>query len=62
MDIFKPTSFTWWQLGLLKWAVLLIGIAIGSTWPTIFGQYALILLIIGLVFSCYLAVIWFRGR
>ena len=62
MNIFKSTNFTWWQLGLLKWAVLFIGIAVGATWPEVFSSYAVLLLIIGLVLSVYLGVIWFRSK
>ncbi len=62
MNIFKPTTFTWWQLGLLKWAVLFIGIVIGSLWPTVFSKYALILLAVGFVIGVYLTIVWFRYR
>ncbi len=61
MNIFKSTQFTWWQLGLLKWAVLFIGIAIGATWPEVFARYATILLVVGLLMSVYLGVIWLRA-
>jgi hypothetical protein len=60
MNIFKSTRFTWWQLGLLKWAVLFIGIAVGATWPEVFAPYAVQLLILGLIASCYLSVVWLR--
>jgi hypothetical protein len=62
MNLFKSTTFTWWQVGMLKWAVLFIGIAIGATWPELFSQYALYLLMAGLVLSVYLLVVWFRSR
>lgn len=61
MNLFKSTNFAWWQLGLLKWAVLFIGIAIGATWPQVFAQYAKLLLIVGLVISAYLIYVW-SGR
>lgn len=62
MNIFKPTNFTWWQFGLLKWAVLFIGLAIGSTWPSLFAPYALMLAVLGLLVSCYLTIVWLRGK
>jgi len=62
MDILKPTTLTWWQLGLLKWAVLFIGIAVGATWPDVFRQYVGLLLVVGLVISCYLGSVWFRNK
>ncbi len=60
MNIFSSTTFTWWQLGLLKWAVFLIGIAVGASWPEIFAQNAVILLVIGLCISVYLFIVWRR--
>lgn len=62
MDIFKPTTLDWWQLGLLKWAVFVIGIAVGATWPELFAPYALHLFIIGLLVSGYLFAIWKRNK
>lgn len=62
MNIFKSTQFTWWQLGMLKWSVLFIGIAIGATWPEIFVHYNIILLVIGLLLSIYPAMVWFRDQ
>ncbi|MFM2330963.1 MAG: hypothetical protein RLZZ26_470 [Candidatus Parcubacteria bacterium] len=62
MNIFTPTTFTWWQMGLLKWAVLCIGIAIGSTWPGVFAPHSVALLVVGLVISAYLAVVWFNKK
>jgi hypothetical protein len=60
MNIFKPTTFTWPQLALLKWAVFLIGIAVGAYWSSFFAQYALWLLILGLLCSIYPAIVWLR--
>lgn len=62
MNLFKSTKFTWWQLGLLKWAVLFIGVAVGATWPELLAPYALVLLVIGLIISVYLGVVWLRDE
>ncbi|MHB8660772.1 MAG: hypothetical protein ACYC75_02440 [Minisyncoccota bacterium] len=59
MNIFKSTTFTWGQLGLLKWGVFLIGIAIGAEWPGIFSTYVFVLVIIGLIFCIPPALAWF---
>ncbi len=58
MNIFKSTKFTWWQLGMLKWATLLFGLAIGATWPQVFAPYAGILLVVSLVAGVYLGIVW----
>ncbi len=62
MNIFKSTQFTWWQLGMLKWAVLFIGVAIGATWSEVFVRFNIILLVIGLLLSIYPAMVWFRDK
>lgn len=62
MSIFTSTTFTWWQIGMLKWAVLFIGIAIGATWPDLFADYAMVLAAIGLLLSIYLGMVWLRAR
>ncbi len=62
MNIFKSTTFTWWQIGMLKWAVLFIGIAIGATWPEVFNKYIALLLVVGFMLSVYLGVVWFRNK
>ncbi len=62
MNIFKSTRFTWWQLGILKWSVLFIGIAVGATWPEIFEPYAFKLLIVGVVAGVYLGIVWLKSK
>jgi hypothetical protein len=61
MNVFKSTQFTWWQLGMLKWAVLFIGIAIGAHFSEIFTPYTKILLFIGVILSLYLGTVWFQN-
>lgn len=61
MNIFSSTTFTWWQLGLLKWAVFLIGIAVGAHWSSFFAPNAKIFIVIGLIISVYLFFVW-RGQ
>lgn len=62
MNIFKPTTLTWWQVGMFKWAVFLIGIAVGATWPEIFAKYAVTFLVIGLLLSIYLTKVWLTNK
>jgi hypothetical protein len=60
MKLFTATTFTWEQLGLLKWGVLFIGIAIGAEWPDAFAPYVLAFVIIGLLFCIPPALAWLR--
>ena len=60
MNIFRPTTFTWGQLYEFKWAIFLIGIAIGAKWPQVFSPYAVWLFVLGLALSIPPAIAWFR--
>ena len=60
MNIFKPTTFTWSQLGSLKWASIFMGIAIGATWPNVFAPYAIALFVVGLALAIPPGIAWLR--
>lgn len=62
MNIFKKTTLTWWQVSLLKWAVFLIGVAVGATWPELFAKYTTAFVCIGLLISIYLFKIWISNK
>lgn len=62
MDIFKSTRFTWWQLGLLKWATLFFGLGIGSLWPEVFAPSALVLIGVGILAGIYLGFVWLKNK
>lgn len=60
MNIFKTTTFTWYEIGALKWGVFLIGISVGAKWAGIFLPQALWLVIAGLVLSAYVGYVWLK--
>ena len=62
MNIFRPTTLSWKQLGVLKWAVFLIGISVGATWPEIFGEHALLIFALGLLLSAIFLPAWLKGK
>ena len=62
MNIFKNYTMTWWQVGLLKLAVLCIGVVLGSHWPQAFVPYTAILLIVAIVLGIYLLTIKFKNN
>lgn len=59
MRIFKNYTFAWWQIGLFKIGLLLVGIAIGAYWPEVFAEYILHILIVGIVLSLYIKYVAF---
>lgn len=62
MKIFISRTFTWWQVGILKLALLSLGAAIGAFWSDFFGANIGILLAIAIVLSVYLIYISFRNE
>lgn len=60
MKIFKTGTYTWWQVGLLKFVMLCFGIAIGSQWPELFSALLIPLLVAGFMLGIYLLVVWIR--
>ncbi len=46
---------------MLKWAVFLIGIAVGATWPELFAQFTTPFLVIGILLSLYLFKVWLKN-
>jgi hypothetical protein len=60
MKIFKTGSYTWWQIGLLKLALLCIGVSIGAYWSAIFLPYITLLLMVGVVLGLYIWYVWMK--
>lgn len=60
MNLFKRTPFSWWEIGMLKTASALIGIAIGATWPSAFSSLSLTFLLVGLILSVIIGFMWAR--
>ena len=62
MDIFRKYTFTWWQVGLFKLALLSLGIAIGAYCQAIFLPYTTVLAVLGLGLGAYIGWVSFRQR
>lgn len=41
MNIFTDYTFSWWQMGLVKYSSFALGLMIGSIWPLFFKRYRL---------------------
>ena len=53
MNPFKSYTFTWWQIGVFKLAMLAIGCAIGAYWHEFFGSILTVLIVIAVVASIH---------
>jgi hypothetical protein len=54
MKLFKSYTFTWWQIGIFKLALLTVGAAIGAYWHAFFGANLIPLIVIAAVASIYI--------
>ena len=61
MKLFTTKRFTWWQIGLIKWSCLFIGIAAGAWWWQTFLPFAPILLAAGLVLGLVALYYWLKA-
>ena len=51
MNLFKSYTFTWWQIGILKLALLSLGAVIGAYWYDFFGANLAAFIIIAVIAS-----------
>jgi hypothetical protein len=61
INILKPITLKWWQVGVFKIAALALGISIGAYWSGIFSGSIKILITIFIIGWIYLARIWFKN-
>lgn len=62
MNTPKNYTFTWWQIGLFKLALLSLGIAIGSYYQETFLPYFIGLISFGIIIGGYIAFVLFRKK
>jgi hypothetical protein len=60
MNIFKPITLKWWQVGLLKFSVLALGILLGAVWPGVFAPALPVLVVLFVIPAVYLIRVWWR--
>jgi hypothetical protein len=60
MNIFKDFTLKWWQAGILKIALLSLGITIGSTWPELFKEWIHLLFLLFLISVSYVTYVWWK--
>ncbi len=53
MNPFHDYSFKWWQVSILKFAVLLFGIAIGAYWADFFNDLLVFIIVLAVVLGAY---------
>lgn len=62
MNIFKPFTLTWWQLGLLKLCLLCVGIVFGVYFHDFFLQWIVIVTIVFVTSGIYIGSVWLKQR
>ena len=59
MNIFKSYTFSWWEMGVFKLALIAIGISVGIYWQSFFIQYIEVIwgiAILASIYSMYIAI------
>jgi len=59
-NIFKSYAYTWRQITIFKWTMILWGIIIGAYWYEFFSEYLIILLVVAVIASFYISYISFK--
>lgn len=62
MNPFRSYTYKWWQIGILKFALLFIGIIIGAHWPKFFLENLTFLIILAIIGSIYMIYISFSKQ
>ncbi len=53
MKLFRDYLMPWWEVGMLKLYVFVIGLMVGSYWADLVGQYLKVYLVIAIVLGVY---------
>lgn len=61
MKIFKPYTLNWWQLGILKVALLSMGAIMGAYWHEFFNDNVFAIIIITVIATSYSMYIYFKN-
>jgi hypothetical protein len=54
LNLFKSYTFTWWQIGIFKVALLTMGAAAGARWHRFFGANQPALIALATLTSAYI--------
>lgn len=60
LNILKTLRLNWFELLILKIALLSFGILIGANWPGIIMDWSAPILIIAIVSSFYVVLVWWK--
>ncbi len=60
MNLFKPVTLKWWQVGSFKISMIAVGIAIGATWPSTFANRLTALWLLFAVLIVYVSYVWWK--
>ena len=57
MNPFQSYTLEWWQIGLLKISMIAFGIAVGATWPGVFGGWLTLLWLVFVAGAVYMTFV-----
>ncbi len=60
MNLFKQTIWKWWELKIIAWGALFLGISIGTTFATTLANWTGIFFIGFIVLWIYILLAWYK--
>lgn len=60
MKFLKTLTLKWWQVGIFKYASISFGLAVGLTWPQIFGSLLPLFWALAVVLGGYITWVWWK--
>lgn len=61
-NLFRPTLLEWWQMGILKFALVSVGVLLVIYFPKFFKKYKSMWWLIAIVGTVYLLFVWFSQK
>jgi len=62
MNPFQDYKFKWWEVAILKFALLLFGIAIGSYWSEVFADWLVFIFVAAFILGIYSSYAAFKQK
>ena len=60
MNLFKSTTFGWWQLGMFKWGVFGCGLLVGARFSQWVDMFVFPIAFVTFVCVLYITILWLQ--
>jgi hypothetical protein len=60
MKLFRTKIWSWWDIGVLKWYCILVGMIAGAFFHELVMRYVWVVLILAVIFAIRSVIVYFR--